>query len=114
LFEKYRKIVLGAGMIGVYGRIQREGDIVHLVAHRLTELSVELASVGDRDAAFPLPPARGDEFHHRSRDEKVMPCTPHYCSTRAWASVWSLVPCQIDTVLNRMTELGRPEFKRIA
>jgi error-prone DNA polymerase len=66
VFEKYRRVVLGAGMIGVYGRIQREGDVVHLVAHRLTDLSSELASVGDRDAAFPLPHGRGDEFHHGS------------------------------------------------
>ncbi|NKJ40244.1 error-prone DNA polymerase [Rhizobium sp. SG570] len=65
-FEKYRRVVLGAGMIGVYGRIQREGEVVHLVAHRLTDLSGELASVGDRDAVFPLPHGRGDEFHHGS------------------------------------------------
>ncbi len=63
VFEKYRRIVLGAGMLGVYGRIQREGDVVHLVAHRLTDLSAELVSVGDREAAFPLPHGRGDEFH---------------------------------------------------
>ncbi|SCB48407.1 OB-fold nucleic acid binding domain-containing protein [Rhizobium miluonense] len=65
-FEQYRRVVLGAGMIGVYGRIQREGDVVHLVAHRLIDLSAELASVGDRDAVFPLPHGRGDEFHHGS------------------------------------------------
>jgi error-prone DNA polymerase len=66
IFEKHRRVVLSAGMIGVYGRIQREGDVVHLVAHRLADLSAELASVGDRDAAFPLPHGRGDEFHHGS------------------------------------------------
>ncbi|MCJ9719899.1 hypothetical protein MOV66_00765 [Agrobacterium sp. SHOUNA12C] len=66
LFKKYRYAVFGAGMMGVYGRIQREGDFVHLVAHRLTDLSAELASVGDRDAVFPLPHGRGDEFHHGS------------------------------------------------
>lgn len=32
----------------------------------LTDLSAELASVGDRDGAFPLPHGRGDEFHHGS------------------------------------------------
>jgi error-prone DNA polymerase len=41
--------VLSAGMIAVRGRIQREGDVVHLVAQHLTDLSGELASVGDRD-----------------------------------------------------------------
>jgi error-prone DNA polymerase len=66
VFEKYRRIVLSAGMIGVYGRIQREGEVVHLVAHRLTDLSANLASVGERDASFPLPHGRGDEFHHGS------------------------------------------------
>ncbi|NRP89034.1 hypothetical protein GFPCMMHI_04959 [Ensifer adhaerens] len=44
--------------------LPREGEVVHLVAHRLADLSAELASVGDRDAAFPLPHGRGDEFHH--------------------------------------------------
>ncbi len=66
VFEKYRRIVLSAGMIGVYGRIQREGEVVHLVAHRLTDLSANLASVGERDASFPLPHGRSDEFHHGS------------------------------------------------
>ncbi|AVH45547.1 DNA polymerase (plasmid) [Agrobacterium tumefaciens] len=30
--EKYRRVILGAGMIGVYGEVQREGEVVHLVA----------------------------------------------------------------------------------
>ncbi len=59
-----RRAVLGASMLCVYGRIQREGEVVHLVAHRLTDLSGELASVGERDTSFPLPHGRGDEFHH--------------------------------------------------
>ena len=49
---------------GVRGRIQCEGEVVHLVARHLVDLSSELASVGDRDVAFPLPHGRGDEFHH--------------------------------------------------
>ena len=53
-------------MMAVHGRIQREGEVVHLVAQRLTDLSADLASVGERDAAFPLPHGRGDEFHHGS------------------------------------------------
>ncbi|WCJ65727.1 error-prone DNA polymerase [Agrobacterium tumefaciens] len=63
-FEKYRRVVLSAGMVGIYGKIQREGEVVHLVAHRLTDLSQALASVGERNHPFPLPHGRGDEFHH--------------------------------------------------
>lgn len=64
VFETYRRVVLSAGMIAVRGRVQREGEVVHLVAHQLTDLSTELASVGDREGPFPLPHERGDEFHH--------------------------------------------------
>ncbi len=55
--------LLSSAMLGVRGRIQREGEVVHLVAHELTDLSAELASVGTREAPFPLPHGRGDEAH---------------------------------------------------
>jgi error-prone DNA polymerase len=34
------------------------------VAHRLVDLSAELATVGARDAAFPLSHGRGDQVTH--------------------------------------------------
>jgi error-prone DNA polymerase len=61
LFERQRRIVLSAGMMAVRGKIQREGAVVHLVAHHLTDLSADLASVGERDGGFPLPHGRGDQ-----------------------------------------------------
>lgn len=63
IFEKYRRIVVGASMKAVRGRIQREGEVVHLIAYRIADLSSELASVGERDGTFPLPHGRGDEAH---------------------------------------------------
>ena len=48
VFEKYRQIVLGASMMGVRGQVQREGDVIHIIAHRLDNLSALLASVGQR------------------------------------------------------------------
>ena len=62
LYEKQRRVILTGSMLGVIGRIQREGMVVHVVANRLVDLSAALASVGDRDAPFPLPHGRGDEF----------------------------------------------------
>jgi error-prone DNA polymerase len=75
VFEQQRRVILGASMLAVQGRIQREGDVVHLIAQRLHDLSRILASVGERDAAFPLPHGRGDEFHHGSpgRDPRDRP-----------------------------------------
>ncbi|WP_439617474.1 error-prone DNA polymerase [Shinella sp.] len=66
VFIAYRKVVMGASMLGVKGYIQREGEVVHVVAQHLTDLSGMLASVGHRDGPFPLPHGRGDEFHHGS------------------------------------------------
>ena len=66
LYERQRRVILSSGMMAVHGRIQREGEVIHLVAHRLTDLSDALASVGGRDAIFPLPHRRGDEVHHAS------------------------------------------------
>jgi len=49
VFEKNRRTVLGASMMGVRGQVQREGDVVHVIAQRLDDLSLLLASVGRRD-----------------------------------------------------------------
>jgi error-prone DNA polymerase len=38
LYERQRRIILAAGMIGVQGRVQRGGEVVHLVANQLTDL----------------------------------------------------------------------------
>ncbi len=66
VFRTNRRTILAANMIAAHGRVQREGAVVHLVAYRLADLSAKLASVGEREAPFPLPHGRGDEFHHGS------------------------------------------------
>ncbi|UNK40274.1 error-prone DNA polymerase (plasmid) [Shinella sp. H4-D48] len=75
VFAAYRKVVMGASMLGVKGYVQREGEVVHVVAQHLTDLSGMLASVGRREGPFPLPHGRGDEFHHGSPspDRRGMP-----------------------------------------
>ncbi|TGQ89014.1 DNA polymerase III subunit alpha [Mesorhizobium sp. M8A.F.Ca.ET.208.01.1.1] len=62
VFEQHRRTVLSAGMVAVRGRIQREGGVVHLVARKISDLSTELASVGEREGSFPVPYARGDQI----------------------------------------------------
>ncbi|HEX4768365.1 MAG TPA: error-prone DNA polymerase [Lichenihabitans sp.] len=66
LFERQRRIMLAAGMLAVHGKVQREGEVIHLVAQKLFDLTDLLRSVGDRDAAFPLPHGRGDEVRSGS------------------------------------------------
>ncbi|MBY3544725.1 error-prone DNA polymerase, partial [Rhizobium laguerreae] len=62
LFEKRRRVVLGSSMMAINGRIQREGEVVHLVAQQLFDLSGDLTGLADRDEEFKLPAGRGDEF----------------------------------------------------
>jgi error-prone DNA polymerase len=63
LFERYRRTVLSAGMLAVQGKVQREGEVIHVVATHLTDMTPLLRTVGERDGAapFPLPHGRGDE-----------------------------------------------------
>ncbi|WP_411906548.1 error-prone DNA polymerase [Rhizobium mayense] len=78
LFERRRRIVLGSSMMAINGRIQREGEVVHLVAQQLFDLTSDLSGLADRDEAFRLPTGRGDEFAHGapgtldSRERAVM------------------------------------------
>lgn len=62
LFERQRRVLLSASMMAINGKIQREGDVVHLVAQRLFDLSDDLGRLGEQDEQFPLPHGRGDEF----------------------------------------------------
>jgi error-prone DNA polymerase len=69
-FEAQRRLVLSAGMIACHGRVQREGEVIHVVTERLEDLTGLLRSVGDRDGAFPLPHGRGDEVAHPSAPDQ--------------------------------------------
>ena len=77
-FEANRRIVMGASFLLVHGQVQREGDVIHVVADQLTDLSDMLRRVGDRpdDEAFPLRAGRGDEAKHGGspdpRDDKAL------------------------------------------
>jgi hypothetical protein len=45
LFEAQRRVILAARMLGVEGRVQREGDAVHFIASRVVDLSHALAGI---------------------------------------------------------------------
>jgi error-prone DNA polymerase len=60
MFEQNRRIVMGARMLGLYGQVQREGDVVHVIVKKLIDLSSLLGSLGQRGEAFPLSRGRGD------------------------------------------------------
>jgi len=53
-FEKQRRLILSAGMIACLGKVQREGEVIHVVTDRLEDLTGLLRSVGNQDAPFPI------------------------------------------------------------
>ncbi len=66
LFERRRRVVLSSTMMAIQGKIQREGDVVHLIARQLEDLSENLSALADRDIDLKFPTGRGDEFAHGS------------------------------------------------
>jgi error-prone DNA polymerase len=63
LFERQRSLVLSAGMIACQGRVQREGEVVHVITEQLEDLSDLLRSVGVREAGSLVTHRRSDEAH---------------------------------------------------
>ena len=63
IYEEQRRLLLTTRMVAIEGKVQRAGEVVHIVADRLIDLSADLDSISERDDAFPLPHGRGDEFH---------------------------------------------------
>ena len=52
LLEAERRILLGATLLGVYGQISRQGDIVHLHAKRVVDRSAQLGRLSPRSRDF--------------------------------------------------------------
>ncbi|GMA75966.1 hypothetical protein GCM10025880_23830 [Methylorubrum aminovorans] len=61
LFDRQRRVVLGARLMACRGRVQRVGDVVHLVAAELFDRSGLLRRIGEDEAAIALRTGRGDE-----------------------------------------------------
>jgi error-prone DNA polymerase len=81
--EKYRKVVMGARLIEVRGRVEYDEDVIHVIAaqltdatHRLHELSDDLLkpAIAYGDHAGPLPPGLPEHLRHgHPRDVRVIP-----------------------------------------
>jgi error-prone DNA polymerase len=62
VFERFRPIVMGARLVEVVGRVQREGEVIHIVADRLIDLSPLLRRLADPGLSTPA------ELRVESRD----------------------------------------------
>ncbi|MFS0772982.1 error-prone DNA polymerase [Sphingomonas sp. 1P08PE] len=61
-FEAQRRTVMSAAMIGMKGRVQKEGQVIHVICDRIVDHGPLLAEVGQMD--FPHATGRGDGARH--------------------------------------------------
>ena len=68
--------MLKLSLLGVHGRLQREGLVIHVVAERLIGLSPRLKSLQSQPRTLPVPLleppiARADEVKRPSADQRM-------------------------------------------
>jgi len=71
VFEKNRRVVMAGQFLEVYGKIEREGLVLHLVAERLIDRSGELRRLAEGTAGMPHTDKQvreGSWKPHKSRD----------------------------------------------
>jgi error-prone DNA polymerase len=61
VLERYRKVVMGARLVLIRGRIQRHEDIIHLVSEYLEDRSAWLQRLAEDTPLMPIAIANADE-----------------------------------------------------
>ena len=64
VFVANRRAVMGASFLVVHGRLQKAGEVIHVVAERFTDLSGRLVELkAETSATGPTPLVRSRDFH---------------------------------------------------
>jgi error-prone DNA polymerase len=58
-FEAQRRVVMASAMLGIRGIVQKEGEVIHVVTERMSDLTPLLHSVGAMDFPHRTSPADG-------------------------------------------------------
>ena len=61
-FEAQRRTVMSAAMVGIVGRVQREGQVIHVITDHINDYTPMLRQIGDLD--LPRMTGRGDGATH--------------------------------------------------
>jgi error-prone DNA polymerase len=67
-FEAQRRTVMSAAMIGMKGRVQKEGGVIHVICDRIVDHTALLRSVGEM--AFPHRTSAGDGATHGASPDR--------------------------------------------
>jgi error-prone DNA polymerase len=64
VFERNRRAILGASMVGCRGKVQKANNVIHLIVEQVVDLTADLKQVSGLDLQFPVPAGRGDEARY--------------------------------------------------
>jgi error-prone DNA polymerase len=83
LFEEQRRVIMTASMMNIRGMVQREGDVIHVIAERLEDRTSMLHSIGNAPFKHRRSPADGatnggrdprEQLVAKARDDYSAPC----------------------------------------
>jgi error-prone DNA polymerase len=67
-FERQRRTIMSASMIGMKGRVQKEGEVIHVICDRIVDHGDLLHRVGEM--SFPHRTGRGDGARHAGSPDR--------------------------------------------
>jgi error-prone DNA polymerase len=70
VFEQYRRVVLGARLLGVRGQLQSEQGVIHIVARQLFDMSGHLARLAEKAPAAGDFLSPGDEVRRPVEEDR--------------------------------------------
>ena len=102
MFERYRKQVLRSRLLGVSGRVEREGLVVHVIASDIVDLSSSLISLADQQ----LPP-----YERRSVQDGLSGALERAAPAQPWGSA-NCDSVNLDGVYERADEIRYGQANR--
>ncbi len=73
VFEEFRRVVLTSRLIGIEGKLQREGLVIHVIAEKAVDLSHLLNDLGQEDGNWDRAIANADEVKRAvTGDQRLM------------------------------------------
>jgi error-prone DNA polymerase len=70
VFEEYRRIVLGARLLGVRGELQSEQGVIHVIARQMFDMSGHLATLAEKGPAAADFLSPGDEVRRPVEEDR--------------------------------------------
>lgn len=72
VFETYRRVVLGARVLGVRGKVQKQGRVIHVVAEHLEDMTPMLGTLAEGAELGDAALANADEVRRPGEDPRAI------------------------------------------